>query len=230
MPDGDAGTRPFPFSGEEAARLAREVQNLGFDSARLVVDRFVEMFERFSNDTVPDAHNGTNSSPGRAVQLRMRTDGGEGRALRSEAERALDSYLAVLRRLNEAGLAMLDGARRESPPDGTEALALPGVSPGGRASARVWLHNTSTSAIVVARPWTPGLTSHNGQKMPAGSVTFSPSRIEHLNPGESCELLVMASVGGDATLGSYHGLILVEHLPEIAFPLRIEVVAGRAAP
>jgi hypothetical protein len=46
----------------------------------------------------------------------------------------------------------------------------------------------------------------------------------------------MARVAGDATPGSYHGLILVEHLPEIAFHLKIEVVqeiqvvTGRAAP
>lgn len=230
MPDGDAGPYPVSIPAAEATRLAREVQNLGFDSARLVVDRFVEMFDQFSRDTVPDDAGRDSPPPGAASQLRMRTNSGEGRALQSEAERALDSYLAVLRRLNEAGLAMLDGARRESPPGGTEALVLPGVSPGGRTSARVWLHNTSASAVVVARPWTSGLTSHDARRIPARSVTFSPSRIERLDPGGSCELLVMARVAVDATLGSYHGLILVEHLPEIAFPLRIDVVPGQAAP
>lgn len=217
MPDRDAA---------EAARLAREVQDLGFDSARLVVDRFVELFDRFSKDTTAEEHNGSDSRPGTASRLRLRTDRVESRALQSEAERALDSYLAVLRRLNDASLAMLDGTTRESGPDGAEALTLPEVSPGGGTSARVWLHNTSTSAVLVARPWTPGLTSHNARRIPGGSVTFSPSRIERLDPGESCELLVMARVASDATLGAYHGLILVEHLPEIAFPLKIEVVPG----
>jgi hypothetical protein len=229
MPDRDAANQPFAPGAGEAARLAREVRDLGFDSARLVVDRFVEMFERFSKDTVAEEHNGSS-------RLRLRTDGGESRALQSEAERALDSYLAVLRRLNDASLAMLDETPRAPGPDGGDALTLPEVSPGGRTSARVWLHNTSTSAVLVARPWSPGLTSHNARRIPAGSVTFSPSRIERLDPGQSCELLVMARVAGDATLGSYHGLILVEHLPEIAFPLKIEVVPGvqvvpgRAAP
>jgi hypothetical protein len=228
MRDGDAGNRPFTLPADEAARLAREVQNLGFDAARLVVDRFVELFDSFSQDTVAEANNGHDSSPGTASRVRLRTDGAEGRALKFEAQRALESYLAVLRRLNEAGLAMLDGTGRGSPPDGTDALILPDVSPGGRVSARVWLHNTSTSAVLVARPWTPGLTCHNGKRIAAGSVTFSPSRIGRLDPGESCELLVMASVAGDATLGSYHGLILVEHLPEIAFPLTIQVLSGQA--
>jgi hypothetical protein len=194
------------------------------------------MFDRFSKDTVAEEHNGSDRGPEAAPRLRLWTEGGESRALQSEAERALDSYLAVLRRLNDASLAMLDGTIRESRPEGAEALTLPEVSPGGRTSARVWLHNTSTSAVLAARPWTPGLTSHHGRRIPAASVTFSPSRIERLDPGESCELLVMARVAEDATLGSYHGLILVEHVPEIAFPLKIEVVPGvqvvpgRAAP
>jgi len=48
--DSDRVDRLFGTDPAEAARLAAEVQRLGFDAARLVVDRFAQMFDRFSRD------------------------------------------------------------------------------------------------------------------------------------------------------------------------------------
>jgi len=39
---------PFPPGAAEAARLAREVQDLGFEAARTIVERFVEIFDQFA--------------------------------------------------------------------------------------------------------------------------------------------------------------------------------------
>ena len=42
-----SGTDGEPFAGAaDAARLVQEVQNLGFDAARTIVERFVEVFAR----------------------------------------------------------------------------------------------------------------------------------------------------------------------------------------
>jgi len=49
--DGGAFPRPSGLDVDAAARLAGQVQEFGFDSARLVVGRFAEMFDRFQSST-----------------------------------------------------------------------------------------------------------------------------------------------------------------------------------
>ena len=58
----------------------------------------------------------------------------------------------------------------------------------------------------------------------AALVTFAPVRVERLDPGASAEILVALAVRPDATLGLYHGQILVEGLDTTAFPVRARVV------
>lgn len=175
--------------------MAREIQDLGFDSARLVVDRFVDLFNGFLGQTGTKA-----GSPG--------------------------SYLHVLRGLAETSTAVLGGAT--SQPGATDDLALPDVVPGGRSSKRLWIHNTSSSAAANLRPWTPGMTSHTGESIPPGAVTFIPARVERLDPGESREIIVTAIADQGTSFGAYHGQILVEGLPDVAFSLRLDVVPAPA--
>ena len=49
--DGGAFPQPSGLDLDAAARLAGQVQEFGFDSARLVVGRFSEMFDRFQSST-----------------------------------------------------------------------------------------------------------------------------------------------------------------------------------
>jgi hypothetical protein len=218
--DNHGTRRPFTADAVEAARLAREVQELGFDAARTVVDRFVDLFGDFC---AAAAAVGGRPGPGGAP-----VDGGAGsgayQRLQSDVQRAADSYLGVLGSLNQASLAFFDTARaRAGPKAEAESLLLPDVAPGGRSSARMWLHNTTTSTVTNVRPWTPGLVGHAGDALAPGAVAFTPERIERIDAGESREILVVVTLGDDVRSGSYHGQVLVERLPEAAFPMVVRV-------
>ena len=145
--------------------------------------------------------------------------------MQSDMQRMTDSYLAILGRLNETSLMFFDTARTwgvRSP--AVESLVIPDVAPGGRSSARMWLHNTTTSAVANVRPWTRRLVSHTGARLPAAAVAFSPKRIDRLDAGESQEILVTVHLDDDAAPGPYHGQVLVEGLPDAAFPIVARVV------
>ena len=84
-------------------------------------------------------------------------------AAQSDMQRAAAAYVGLLGQLNEAALGFLDASRWFDatrwwePPEREQGdLRLPDVAPGGRASARLWLHNTTASAAVDLRPWCPG--------------------------------------------------------------------------
>ena len=150
---------------------------------------------------------------------------GRGGHWQSDVQRATEAYVAILGQLNEISLRCLDttqwwGARATEQGD----LRLPDVAPGGRVSAKLWLHNTTGTAAVDLRPWCPGLASHTGVSLPATAVTCAPARIDRLDPDASREILVTVAVGEDAPPGVYHGQLLVEHLPDVVFPLRIRVL------
>jgi hypothetical protein len=221
-------TDPFATGAAEAAKLVQEVQNLGFEAARTIVERFGEIFAQFAAG---------NGGAGASCQAQSQGNGGGQPALGfsgstrsaprlpSDMQRAADSYVAIMGQLNEAGLRFLDATRWWQPPETDQgALRLPDVAPGGRVSARLWLHNTTASEAVDLRPWCPGLASHTGASLPAGAVTCTPQRIDRLDPDASRVILVTVDVGEDAVPGGYHGQLLVDGLPDVVFPLRIVVV------
>ena len=230
-----SGTDGEPFAGAaEAARLVQEVQNLGFDAARTIVERFVEVFAQFA------AVSG-GAGAGRSGSGAGGSSGGGGggpwfgywgsedsvRALRSNMQQATEAYVAILGQLNEAGLRLLDASRWWTPPGPRPEqpeLRLPDVAPGGRASAKLWLHNTTASEAVGLRPWCPVLASHTGASLPVTAVTCSPTRIDRLEPDQSREIIVTVAVGEDASPGAYHGQLLVDGLPDVVFPFRVEVL------
>ena len=213
---------PFAAGAAEAARLVQEVQNLGFEAARTMVERFAEVFAQFAAGS-----GGAGASrPGDGGRPALGFSGSDpsARTLQSDMQRAADSYLAIMGQLNETALRFLDATRWWAPP-GTDPgdLRLPYVAPGGRVSARLWLHNTTASAAGNLRPWCPGLTSHTGASLPTGTVTCTPQRIERLDPDASREILVTVAVGEDAAPGAYHGQLLVDGLPDVVFALSIAV-------
>ncbi len=221
------GARPQGFDVEEAARLAGEVRELGFDAARMIVERFVELFDHFRADAptgsaAADASGGAPTSepgPGRPPpSVHFRIDDGVRRRLQADAQRALEGYLDVLRRVGELGLPFLDGTVPEGGGALGDGLELPDLAPGGRTSTRLWLHNSTGSAVTMLRPWTSGLVSHDGSTLGSAPVTFRPERIDRLDPGTSAEILVAAAAPPDAPPGLYHGQIFVEGLPATAFP------------
>jgi hypothetical protein len=199
--DGDGGPR---FGAPELARLAVDVQGLGFDAARIVVDRFSELFEYFRQA----------NGPGGAA------DGDRSRRVEADAERLFASYISLLNDMGPSPSA------RGPAPSTDGALALPDIAPGGRTSARLWLHNTTASTAGALRPWAPGLAASEGSALPGDALTFLPPVVDRLSPGESHEIVAVLAVPEGAALGTYHGLVLVEHLPDTALPVRVHVVPG----
>jgi hypothetical protein len=230
--DDDERARPlFGFDPDAAARLVAEVQDLGFNAARMVVDRFAEMFDHYRAEAGSDTTNGGERGPKAEPGVHFCVDDGAYRRLQSDVQRALEMYLDVLRRFSEVSLPFFDGARSWGATSAeAEGLVLPDVARGGRCSARMWLRNPTGSAATNLRLWTPGLFTHTGDALAAEVVTFSPSTIQRLDPAESAEILAVVSVANDAVVGSYHGHVRVEGLADTAFPLIVRVVPEPSAP
>jgi hypothetical protein len=211
---------PFTTGAAEAARLVQEVQELGFQTARTVVERFAALFTQFA------ATNGAAGAPGQgAGPFGLCGPDRSMQAWQSDMQRAADSYMALVGQLNEAGLRFLQTAQW-SQPQGTEQadLRLPDVAPGGRVSAKVWLHNTTSSEAIDLRPWCPALANHSGSTLPATAVSCAPERIDRLDPGASGEILVSVAVAAEIAPGTYYGQLLVDGLPDVVFPLRLHVL------
>ncbi len=220
---GEEAQNPFTAGSAEAARLAWEVQAFGFDAARAVVDRFAAVFEQFAS-TMGDRVSDGGGARGSAPPFRLHTDPGSYRRLQSEMQRAADSYFAVLSQLNDVALRYFDTGLSDAGPGGdADGLDLPDVSPGGRSSARLWLHNTTSAAAVGLRPWIPSLVNHAGGSLPADAVTFVPAGVDRLEAKASSAIVVILNVGEDALPGTYHGQILIERLPDVVFPLTVQV-------
>jgi hypothetical protein len=220
----EADGERFASGAAEATRLAREVQELGFATARTVVERFAEMFAEFA--TTSGDTDTAQRAGGCAPPLWFSGADGSMRKLQSDMLRATDAYLAVLGQLNEASLRFFDASRWQGAPSAEQSdLVLPQVAPGGRSSARLWLHNTAPSAAVRLRPWCPGLTSSFGASLASEAITCQPERVD-LDPRSSKELVVTVAVGADAAPGTYLGHLLVDGLSDVAFPLRVVVRPG----
>ncbi len=224
MSDGhQAGQNPFTAGSAEAARLAREVQILGFDAARTVVDRFAALFDQFAS-TMSDRGGGGGGAPASTRPFGVRVDPSSSRHLQSTMERAADSYFAVLSQLSDVARQYFDTSQSGTGPGGdADSLDLPPVAPGGRSSARLWLHNTSSAAAVGLRPWIPSLVNHAGRSLPADAVTFVPASVARLEADSSTSIVVVLEVGDDVLPGTYHGQILVERLADVVFPVTVQV-------
>lgn len=226
--DGDA----FAAGAADAARLAKDVQDLGFATARSIVERFVDLFAQFAGAGPPGAGTaagGESAGAGggadaRAAPFWLGGSDGSMRKLQADMVQATDAYLSLMGQFSEASLRLFDTTRWWQP-SGAEHddLLLPQVAPGGRASARVWLHNTTASTASGLRPWCPGLATHSAGTLPASAVTCQPERIDRLEAGASSEVLVTVAVPDGAAPGTYHGQLLVEGLPDVVFPLRVRV-------
>ena len=177
----DDGT-PFParLDVPAAARLAGQVQELGFDSARLVIGRSVEMLERFQ------------SSAGSSGSF--------------------------------ADLPWLWPTPTRQRAARSDALILPDVGPGGRCSAKMWLHNPTRSRFLSLRLWSQGFVTHDGIALSPSAITFTPAKLATVDPDSSVEITASVAAPDSAVPGTYHAQVLVDGLPEEVFPARVNVV------
>ena len=145
--------------------------------------------------------------------------------MQSDMQRMADSYLAILGRLNETSLMFFDTARtwgarapgRREPRDprcGTRgAVQCPDVAA-----------QHDTSAVAKVRPWTRRLVSHAGARLPVGGGDLYPEADRPAGCGWEPGDPGHDRPRGRADPGPYHGQILVEGLPDAAFPLTVRVL------
>lgn len=172
--------RPGPLSSLDDTRgLVAQIQGFGFESARLVVSRFTEMFERFQ-----------------AEAGSVLVGGDLGTLARTRGE---------------------DGEPGE--------LRLPDVAPGGRCTARLWLHNPTESPSQGLRLWVSRLLAHDGKAIDSSAASFSPATVARIDADSSVEIVVTLNVPTETRSGRYHGQILVEGQPDTSLPISFNVLA-----
>lgn len=174
------GTRSYRSLDDSATALVAQVRDLGFDSARMVVSRFSEMFDRFQTVTGGGVWAGGLRIPPLAAYADAEVD--------------------------------------------VDRLQLPHASPGGRSISRLWLHNTTSSPRSGLRLWSPGLVAHDGRTINASAMTFRPASVARVEADSSVEVTLTVEVPGDACPGTYHAQVLVEGLPDTAYPITIDVI------
>ena len=123
--DGGDGRPGFTADAVEAARLAREVQDLGFDVARAIVDRFSDLFGQFCATAMSPMAGDRRARNRGPASVHLGADGDTYRRLQSDMRRSADSYLSVLSQLNDLSLRFFDVARPAGGSDGRERAARP---------------------------------------------------------------------------------------------------------
>ena len=143
----------FAADAAEAARLVREVQDLGFDAARTIVDRFAALFTQFAAGTGPTGARPSGPSPTGTTPTGTTPTGtrppSDGRdpswssgfwgsdqarqAMQADMQRAACSYLAILAQMNDAALQLLDATRwwQQPPPPAPSSGSTRSSGPSG---------------------------------------------------------------------------------------------------
>lgn len=205
------GTRP-PYDPAAALRALADTPRAGLEAAATVIDRLLEM-GRPGTGPMPvipwDGTTRADEAPPseRRVQLRR---------ARADAERVLDAYGDWARQLLDAVFGLAEG---EGPDD---VLVLGPVAPGTSADAELWLHAPPgrVTAPAVLRATT--LTNHDGATIEGDAVCFAPVALDGNGSGQSTR--VRLDVPAATAAGRYHGHVLATGLPEVALPVRVEVV------
>ena len=224
--DGRAGPqRPGSFGPFQALTALTDVQRLGLDAATEVVRGFADLLDTQPPGTppTPDPAGDREPTGGREPANGHEPDLAQ---LRVIVARALDLYADLVRRSFEGYADLMDqmlrsrGVQLDSGPGGL--LTLQGAA-GTRATATVWMHNT-TARQASAEPCLTDLASHDGQVVPASAGRFQPAVLT-IGPGASTSATVEVALGHVAP-GVYRGHVLARGLPDVALPVRLLVRAG----
>lgn len=233
MNQGDADDRvgpqrPGTFGPFQALTALTDVQRLGLDAATEVVRGFADLLDSQPPGTPSPAPAGdeklaTGEEPANGHEPDVAQ-------LRVIVARALDLYSDLVRRSFEGYADLMDqtlrsrGVQLDSGPGGL--LTLQGAA-GVRATATVWMHNT-TAQPASAEPRLTSLASHDGRTVPASAARFQPAVLT-IGPGASTSATVEVALG-HVLPGVYHGHVLARGLPDVALPVRLLVRAGNGRP
>jgi hypothetical protein len=200
--DGESnpGRRSPFFDPVAGMRAMADIQAEGFRAAGELIERML------------------GSEPDRPTRARSSAAAGDYSAL-------VDAWTDLLRR-TVAGLAR---------PDGTGAVTVSvdstGVGPQVRlatrgdaaATAEVWLHNGSFSAVGPLALSCGELSDPDGTALDGAEVSFDPAEVQLLPPRSSRAVGVSLTAAGPLRPGTYRGTIQARGAPGLWLPFEVVV-------
>jgi hypothetical protein len=198
---------PGQTGGHGAQHLIGDVQRFGLLSAAAVVDRYTEIIDRATRD----------------ASLRLPP--------LPANERGAGWMVDSAARIAEACLSLVDTTAElfasRAKPDTVvpemERLVLPPTSSGFSSETSLWVHNPTPSSTGAIELHMTSLISSNGVSIPVASVSFSPERLDVVDPGIAREVRLRVDVPADQPAGHYHGLVLISAAPFEPIALHLDV-------
>jgi hypothetical protein len=141
--------------------------------------------------------------------------------MRGDVARAAETFVDLMRSVMDVGFDALDELARRPAPEPTGRAA-----PGEIAHVACTIRNDRADAVRQARPHVHGLVSGIGELLDA-MVTVTPTELD-LDGHERATVELEVHVSPIAAPGSYHGLVLVAGLPDLAVPVRLVVIDPEA--
>jgi hypothetical protein len=102
-------------------------------------------------------------------------------------------------------------------------LTLNQSTDGQGASAEVWLHNGTASAVGPLALRCGQLTTSDGTVLDGVDVRFEPHEVELLPPRSSRAVLVSVTATGLLTPGYYRGTIQADGAPKLWLPFEVAI-------
>ena len=200
------------YDAAAAFRALADAPRVGFEAAAAVVDRILALGRPGPAAPPVITWDGRPPEPDgppleRRVQLRR---------ARADAERVLDAYGDWARQLLDAVFGLAEG---DEPAD---VLVLGPVDPGTAVEAELWLHAPPGRITAPALLRATVLTAHDGATIEGDAVCFTPPVLDGNGSGPSTKVRLDVPVA--TAPGSYHGHVLAAGLPEVALPVRVEVI------
>ena len=198
---------PRQAVGHGAQHLIGDVQRFGLLSAAAVVDRYAELIDRATRDE------SFRSPPLPADERRTGW-------MVDSAARIADTYLSLVDTTAELipNRAMADTAVPKM-----ERISLPPTRSGFGSETSLWVHNSTSSSAAAIDLHMTNLISSNGLSIPAAAVSFSPERLDVVDPGTPREVRLRVEVPADQPAGHYHGLVLTSAAPSEPIALHLDV-------
>jgi hypothetical protein len=198
---------PRQAVGHGAQHLIGDVQRFGLLSAAAVVDRYAELIDRATRDE-------SFRSPSRPADER-----GTGWMVDSAA-RIADTYLSLVDTIAEL---IPNRAMADTAVPNVERISLPPTRSGFGSETSLWVHNSTSSSAAAIDLHMTNLISSNGVSIPAAAVSFSPERLDVVDPGTAREVRLRVEVPADQPAGHYHGLVLTSAAPSEPIALHLDV-------
>jgi hypothetical protein len=198
---------PAQTGGHRAQHLIGDVQRFGLLSAAAVVDRYTEIIDRATRD----------------ASFRL--------APLAADERGADWMVESAARIAEACLSLVDAtaalmgntAMRNTAVPEMERVVLPSTRSGFSSDTSLWVHNPTLSSATAIDLHMTSLISSGGVSIPFASVSFSPERLDVVDPGTAREVRLRVDVPAGQPAGHYHGLVLISAAPVEPIALHLDV-------